>query len=204
MTECVLLAAGRGERFAAGAAGEPDAVLKPLASFQGEPLILHGLRNALAACDRCVVVTGFGAERIAPAVAGIDRVTVVHNEYFDRGMVWSIACGLAVVEQPLVFIAPADMPALHPEIYRTLEGVARAEHSSPPAAFMPVFQGRQGHPVLLQTAVREELQRALASAFPPDSMRAFLQRYPVQEVPVRTDAILWDIDTPEELVRGER
>ena len=219
MTECVLLAAGRGERFAAGAgtgagaragagAGLPGGrQLKPLAPFRGEPLILHGLRNALAACVRCVVVTGYGAQSITPVIAGIERVTVVYNEHFDRGMVWSIACGLEAVEQPLAFIAPADMPALHPNIYQTLQGVALGEQSSHPVAYMPVFQERQGHPVLVHTALRDDLRRALEGTAqkgtdPPGSMRAFLQRYPVQEIPVQTDAILWDIDTPEELARG--
>jgi molybdenum cofactor cytidylyltransferase len=63
---CLILAAGRGERF--------GSATKQLAELDGEPLIAHAVRAAsAAAATRIVVVVGHDGDRVAAAAAAAAR-----------------------------------------------------------------------------------------------------------------------------------
>ncbi len=94
-----------------------------------------------------VVVTGFEAERIEDAVAGIG-VTIVHNPDHSVGMGSSLSRGIAALTEDVagVVIALGDMPDVRPETIRRL---ARAfDPVAGPGIRIPVFDGRRGNPVL--------------------------------------------------------
>lgn len=196
----MIPAAGLGSRL--GGAGS---LPKPLVPFRGTPLVLHAVENALAVCSRCVVVTGHRHREVRDVLRGEPRVTVVYNPRYQEGMVTSIAAGLAEATTPWCFIAPADMPFLSPDVYRAL--CAAVPHpgtpavSGEPTAIFPVYCGRRGHPVLVQTHLHEPLTAWLSTRDTSQevAMRDFLARYPVQEVSVGTESISTDLDTAEQI-----
>jgi len=64
-----------------------------------------------------------------------------------------------------------------------------------PLVFVPIFQGRRGHPVLLT----DEAIRGLAGSARDAIFSRELERFPVIEVPVACEAVLRNVNTPGEL-----
>lgn len=202
MIDCVVPAAGEGYRFADG--------VKQLALLEGRPLIVHVLARALAVCDRCIVVTGAHREAVEAVIdeassvspSGVRRIETVYNPGWREGMISSIAAGAARVRTPWFFVAPADMPGLPVEVFRRLLEWARDRGTPDPSdtasilSVAPGYRGRPGHPVLVSTALREEL---LAEYHRFGSMREFLRRYPRDEYEVNDPGVVFDVDRREDL-----
>jgi len=189
--DCVVPAAGEGSRFTGEGrrfGGEPDAgaTVKVVALFERRPLLLHVIERVLAVCDRCIVVTG------------------AHRE---AGMISSIAAGAARVRTPWFFVAPADMPRLPVEVFRTLLSHADIHGGREPddaaliRSIAPRYREQPGHPVLVSTALREEL---LAEYRRFRSMREFLRQYPREEIPVDDPGTVFDVDLPGDLAQEAR
>ncbi len=91
-------------------------------------------------------------------------------------------------------LVPADHPSLSPSVIRELRQ-ARTTHPER-SIFVPIFQGRRGHPLLLSWQ-----HVAAIRAHPADEgLNTYVRKHIAQtmEVPVETEAILWDLDTPED------
>lgn len=191
------------------------------------PMVVVAARNALAVCRRVIVVTGNRAEEVEDAVsrhmqAEIDEgrlLTVYNDSYASGGMISSIRRGAEAVETEYFFVAPADMPFLHADLFlhvwesRGAEGHKGAKHNEagqgtmrpgPPiigaehpggavAAYFPIVEGRHGHPVLIARWVRAELAEHQLDV----PMREFLSRYRTVRVPITDAAAVTDIDTAE-------
>src|SRR5690606_32257192 len=102
-----------------------------------------------------VCVTGRDAMSIAELASEAD-IRPVYNPLFAKGMGTSIAAGVRTLGPDLdgIFIVPGDMPALRPELYRSL-----AARWSAGKIVVPVFEGQRGHPVLFPAALRGDLER---------------------------------------------
>ncbi len=149
----VVLAAGRSRRFGAD---------KRWAFWQGEPLLIHVLRTAQAACERVMVIV----ERHDPALdALLERVGAEPVVCPDahRGLAFSRRCGLnALKDDPAlrgVMVFLGDTPAIRPVDARRL-GMTMLETGLP---VRPVYRGNPGHPVACPARWLAEL---LASGFP--------------------------------------
>jgi molybdenum cofactor cytidylyltransferase len=99
-------------------------------------------------------------------------------------------------------LVPADHPTLKPGIVRTLL-VARRAHPEC-SIFVPAHAGRRGHPTLIAW----KHVPAIKAFVPHCGLNQFLrkQRDEILEVPVDDQAVLFDLDTPEDydrLVRCE-
>lgn len=214
MIDCVVPAAGEGSRFV-GAAGAADTV-KATALFEGRPLLLHVIERVLAVCGRCIVVTGAHREAVERVVEAARRsprpgsgrnLLTVHNPDWREGMISSIATGAALVRTPWFFVAPADMPRLPVSVFRRLERFAGDRAEAVGGGFgtvrsvAPRYREQPGHPVLVSTALREEL---LAEYRRFRSMREFLQRYPREEIPVDDPGTVFDVDLPGDLAQEAR
>jgi len=219
--DCVVPAAGEGSRFTGEGrrfGGEPDAgaTVKVVALFERRPLLLHVIERVLAVCDRCIVVTGAHREAVERVVEAARRslqpgsrrnLLTVHNPDWREGMISSIAAGAARVRTPWFFVAPADMPRLPVEVFRTLLSHADIHGGREPddaaliRSIAPRYREQPGHPVLVSAALREEL---LAEYRRFRSMREFLQRYPREEIPVDDPGTVFDVDLPGDLAQEAR
>ena len=155
----------------------------------GEGTLLDAcLANALAACERVILVANVRGDELIERYSGHSRITTVINPVAETGLFSSIQCGLRQVERPFVFIAHGDMPFLTADIFDALWD-ARDD-----GALLPTFEGKNGHPVLLPRSMAVQM----AEAPPQDSARQWLMRALHRFLPIPNPNILLDIDTPEQ------
>jgi molybdenum cofactor cytidylyltransferase len=186
----IVLAAGRASRM-----GEN----KLLAELDGEPLVRHAVRAALASPARpVVVVTGNDADRVRAAVAGLP-VEIVHNPDYATGMASSLRAGVAAVKDAAgALVCLGDMPrvtAAH--LARLVDEFVAADDDG--AIVVPTCDRKRGNPVLWGCRRFAEID-ALAGDV---GARAIIDRHPddVRSVAIDDPAILVDVDTPEALAR---
>lgn len=143
----LILAAGRATRFGA-------ATSKLAAVLEGKALVRHVAEAALAArTDEVLVVTGHDAVRVRAALAGLD-LCFVHNEAFASGMASSLRAGLEALNPQAagVVVLLGDMPRIGAALIDRLVETFISDGASADA-IVPVFEGRQGNPVLLGRSV---------------------------------------------------
>lgn len=194
----IVLAAGCSARMGA----QRNKLLEPLGE---RPLVAGPVDALLAAGVRpVVVVTGFEAERVRAALAG-RACRFAHHAGWADGMGESIACGMRALREDAcapeaVLVSVGDLPGLRADHVEAIvaaacsgQGVLERER-----IVVPSFAGRSGHPVLFG-AVHFE---ALAGLRGDRGARAILAANPqdVRMVEAPDDAIVRDVDTPEDLV----
>jgi len=184
----VVLAAGASSRM-----GRPKAVL----DFDGTSCVAR----VLAACreggaaDIVVVTAPSGAEVRALCGGTIEAV----NEHPERGMLSSLQAGLRALPAATAFlIFPVDFPLVPAREVRRLIDAFRGR-SAGQRIFMPSFDHRRGHPVLVEAALAAEFL-----ALPLESSaRAVMAAHEREIVHVRADddRVLMDMDTPDDYER---
>lgn len=170
---------------------------KLLLEIDGIPLIEHVVRTSLDQhFSRLLVVTGHDAENVAQTLATYP-VEIVRNPGFEAGMGSSLiegvlAGGTASEPCDAYLIWPADMPYIAGETVRMI-----CESYDRDSIIVPTFRGKRGHPVLFSAKFRE----ALLAIPNHEGARSVLDDFPhaVVELSVEDDAILRDIDAPEDL-----
>jgi len=186
MIWAIVLAAGESRRM-----GAP----KLLLPLDDQTVIEAVLASVKAfAPDGILVVVGAEAAAIMEKAKTYGALTVVNLDY-HLGMLSSVQCGFRQLpleaEAALIFLA--DQPRIKPQVAETL---VKAFRSSGQGIVVPVHGGRRGHPLLLSTRYRTEVE----SLDPGIGLRQLLDRHPeeILEVPVDDPAILRDLDTPED------
>jgi CTP:molybdopterin cytidylyltransferase MocA len=131
---------------------------KPLLPFGASTVIESCIENLRAAgIAEIVVVVGHRADELRARLSQL-RVRFAVNDEPESEMGASIARGVEQVssEATAVLIALADHPAVAPDAIRFLiETRARTGAR----AVVPTWQGRGGHPVLVDLSLRDELMR---------------------------------------------
>jgi molybdenum cofactor cytidylyltransferase len=98
-------------------------------------------------------------------------------------------------------LAPADMPTLATatidQLIAAYESSLAANPAAAPQIWAPRSRGRRGHPALFAWALRSEV----AELDPDEGISALMSRHDVAYVEANADAILEDIDTPEDYER---
>lgn len=189
----IVLAAGKGSRFAAGA--------HKLAQPLGDTSVLAAtLANAIASHLHVVVVTTAAfAETARSSVAARDVVVlpeVGSPGAHALGMGASIAAGVhASADARGWLVLPGDMPLVKPA---TLQAVARGLDHHP--VVYPQHAGQRGHPV----AFSAELYGDLAALSGDEGARRLVARYPAFAIELDDPGILVDIDTPGDLAAVRR
>lgn len=201
--DAVVLAAGESRRM-----GRPKMLLP-----WGEATVLEAVVRSLLAApvNRVAVVLGHRAAEHRAALCSLaaePRVLVVDNPRYGEGMLTSVQAGVAALMQAgtallsgvdratgpclpsgAVVIALGDQPLITPgTVARVLAG-----HGG--GLTVPTFAGRRGHPV----CVDRRLLGPLLALNPDEGLRGLFAQHPeaVVEVPVPTDEILLDVDTPD-------
>lgn len=187
----VVLAAGRGRRFAAAGGGP----FKQSRRFQGERTVLEHVCALYAECELPVVCALHPeldelAERLT--AAGYRVVPVADA---DSGMGHSLAAAVAATPSETGWlIALADMPGTRPG---TVHAVADALRAGA-ALCAPYHEGRRGHPVGFSAEFGARL-RALTG---DEGARSILETDEdrLQRVEVDDPGVLLDINVPGELL----
>jgi molybdenum cofactor cytidylyltransferase len=183
----ILLAAGRGERFASTS----NKLLHPLTD--GTPIILAALRNIPCTLKDVYVVVPPEYDALAITLQH-EGVQLVINMAAVQGIGSSLACGVAAcVEADAWVIGLADMPWIQP---KTINAVVDAlEYGAP--LVVPRYQGQRGHPVGFNHRFRDELLNLHGD----HGARSILEQYQTQMhyLDVNDPGILMDVDTPADL-----
>ncbi len=184
----ILLAAGESRRM-----GQ----LKALLPWQGDTLLGCQVSSLLqAGISQVVVVLGHKRDRLLPLLEGQDRVFSVFNPDYQAGKTTSIKTGLrapqAADAQTLVLLN-VDQPRTS----ETISTLLSKHESSDCLITIPVFQGKGGHPIILDYSLLPEL---LEIAEASQGIRAVVRKHEerMQRVEMDTPEILWDLNTPEQ------
>jgi len=185
MIAAILLAAGRSRRMGA---------FKPLLPFGGCSVAEACVSNLLAGgADEIFVVVGHRADEVRERLAHLPLRFAV-NDDAESEMGVSIVRGIEQIslETEAVFIALVDQPAIPPEVISFLLTERKRTRAR---LVVPEYEGRGGHPVLIDLGFREELlnldpQRGLRGLF--DAHRAEVLRAPVTSPYVARDMDQWD------------
>ncbi len=185
----IVLAAGAGRRFGGG---------KQLAPLHGRPLLEHALAAAGAApSDATLVVLGADAEEIERGVA-LGGASVVRCADWEHGQGASLRAGLAALEPDVAaaLVTLGDVPFVPAEASRRLLAARRPGL----AALRATYDGRPGHPVLIE----RQLFAPLIAAPPDANPAALLREAGIEAVECSDLGDPADVDTPEQLAALER
>jgi molybdenum cofactor cytidylyltransferase len=184
----LLLAAGKGERMGG---------VKQLLTIGEQHMIEAALYNLQGSrCDEIIVVLGFAVDQIRPLVEGKERVKVIINPQFAEGMSTSIHQGLQALDPRAtgILIALADQPFIPPEVINALiEGFTTGTKG----IVLPVYEGRRGHPVILD---RKKYEAELFALQGDVGGKEIVSKHPedVLEVAVASKGVVIDIDALED------
>ena len=189
MISAILLAAGESRRM-----GE----FKQLLMFAGRTFVECCVDHLLASrVDELVVVTGHRQSDVRRAL-GSRPVRVAHNADYRDGMSSSVKCGIAAVSPAAtaVLVALVDQPQIEPFIINRVI----AEYEQRRALIViPTYNGHNGHPVLIDFQLRDEL----LTFDPSQGLRQVIHAHAAEVVHVEmaTEAVLTDFDYPEDYRR---
>lgn len=169
---------------------------KPLLRFGGGTVVEACVANLRGAgVDDVVVVVGHRGEELKEALERERGVRFTSNEEAESEMGVSIARGVEALGggAGAVLIALVDQPAVPPRVIRRL---LEARLSTGARLVVPEWEGRGGHPVLVDLVFREELLRLDARG----GLRALFDahRGEVLRVPVDSPFVARDMDTWED------
>ena len=179
----IILAAGESKRM-----GFP----KMLLEFHGKTMIENVIEHVAGSdTDGILVVLGAGMEILSSLVGKYD-VKCCYNENYREGMLSSVQCGFrnlpADFEAVMVF--QGDQPFIRPTVINT---VINEYRSSGRGIVIPVFNGKRGHPLLLDRKYRDQIDLL----DPAEGLRSitYLNSGDVHEVETNEPGILRDFDT---------
>lgn len=149
--------------------------------------------------ERVLVVLSEGNAQLVPTIEAAGATALV-LEHATPHMRETLEAGLAWWQHhhapPRAWMmCPGDYPAIGSAVVQQLLAAFRLGPSD--AVFVPSYQGRSGHPVLLGWQHVEGLMQFHR----PAGLNVYIRQQTVVEVPVNWPGILYDLDTPEDLAR---
>ena len=147
--------------------------------------------------DGILVVLGAGREKLLELVGKYD-VKSCHNENYRQGMLSSVQCGFSYLPSDIdaVLVFQGDQPFIAPSV---IDNVISAYRSSGKGIVMPVYNGKRGHPLLLDRKYRDEINMLDAG----EGLRSISYLYSDDVLEVETDnpGILRDFDTYDDYLK---
>ncbi len=189
----VLLAAGRSTRM-----GGPN---KMLADANGQPLVAHAVKAALASqAVEVVVVLGNMADQVKAAITAAvpaAHLRFVVNPDFAQGLSTSVRTGIAALGKDIdaAIVQLGDMPGVTSSLLdRLMAAFSPVEGRS---ICVPTVAGKRGNPVLWARRFFSEISRIEGDT----GARHLIGEHAdlVCEVDMAGEAAITDIDTPEAL-----
>lgn len=160
----------------------------------GRTMIEHTVDQALASAARPVlVVTGHDGAEIRAALAGKPVGFVAAPDY-EAGLAHSLRAGIKALpaETEAVLICLGDMPLVPPGVLDQLCAAYAPKEGRD--IVLPKFNGQRGNPVLWGRRFFDDLLALTGDS----GARQILHRHmdSIVELPVHSDAVLRDFDTP--------
>jgi molybdenum cofactor cytidylyltransferase len=172
---------------------------KPLIPWGDTTILGQTLRNLKESLLHDIfVVTGHQAQQVERA-ATQEGIAAHYNPQYARGeMLSSLKAAVKMLPDNVaaVLVMLADQPLVAPEI---IDQLLQAYWQGFGELIAPSYQGRRGNPVLIGRPYFEELL-----SLPPEAApRELLRRHPgeLHLVSVESDAVLLDLDRPEDVER---
>jgi molybdenum cofactor cytidylyltransferase len=188
MVSAVVLAAGQSKRMG---------TKKELLRICGRPMMQMVVETLLeSAVDEVIVVLGHRADEVGSTLSEYSdpRLELIGNPEYREGMGTSLAHGVRACSwgTNAIVVALGDVPFVTPEL---VDALIKA-HAAGAGIVVPVFAGRRGHPVILDSSYREALEELKGDA----GARALLdeEKDAVALVELRDDGFLVDIDERED------
>ena len=186
MVAGLVLAAGAGTRFGGR---------KQLAELDGRPLLDHALAAmASAPVEPVTVVLGADADAIRAAVDMHGAEPIVCHEW-DEGQSASLRMGIDALERAgaeAVVVTLGDQPRI---AARAIAAVVAARAPGEADAVRATYDGRPGHPVLLERSLFDAVHDLRGDT----GARAVLGSARVVDVPCDGLGDPADVDTPDDL-----
>jgi molybdenum cofactor cytidylyltransferase len=198
MIFALIPAAGKSVRM-----GRPKLML-PLGGRTVLECLLHTLQRA--EIEHILVVTGPHVPELG-TIAEVAGAHVLPLSEETPDMRATVERGLAWLEQRFHprpddhwLLVPADHPTLDETVIRQL--VQARQHQIASSIAVPAFQGKRGHPALIDWRHAENI-RALPGGV---GLNVYLRQHMAEtlEVAVTSPDVLWDLDTPEDYERIAR
>ena len=195
-TAAILLAAGESRRMGS---------LKALLPWQGSTLLAYQIASLRqAGVEPVVVVLGHQAGRLKPEVEGKEGVIWRVNPDYRQGKTTSIKAGLNVLDPgrpSAILILNVDQP----RSAETIGSLLLQHRQGGRSITIPRYRGKGGHPLVLDSALLEELKSIDEESL---GVRAVVRRHQDATLLVEMDTpeVLWDLNTPEQYqaaIRGE-
>ena len=185
----IILAAGLSSRMKE---------FKPLLPVDGRPALEGLVETARSAgVTDILVVTGHERERLLPELRRM-FTEEAYNPDYETGMFSSIKTGLAAAMQRFpdaagYMIIPVDCPLISVATMRAL--MSAAEEKDDTMFFVPTYEGKKGHPLLVKPSVVREIVEYDG----PGGLKAITDKYYnlLRRVAVSEEGCIMDMDTPE-------
>ncbi len=191
MIWAIVLAAGESRRMGT------QKLLLPFGDTTVVGAVVRTARTSRA--DRTLVVLGADREAIRRELEHVGKIDFIVNENYPLGMLSSIRAGFKALpgNASAAVVVLGDQPFL---LSRVIDEVVAAYEAGRKGIVIPTFQGRRGHPVLVDLKYRDEV----LAIDPADGLRRLMLAHPddILEVDVGDGNILRDLDTPEDYQEG--
>jgi len=186
----IILAAGESKRM-----GRP----KMLLSFNESTMIETVLKNiSESKVEKILVVLGAEKDAIAEKIGKLD-LEFCYNENYIEGMLSSVKCGFKNLPNDFkaAMVFQGDQPFIAAD---AINKVIEAYLSSKYGIIIPVYDGKRGHPILIDRKYNSEIVKLS----PEIGLRelTFRFHYDVLEVQTEEPGILRDFDTYKEYLEG--
>jgi molybdenum cofactor cytidylyltransferase len=180
----VILAGGKSERMGRS---------KALLPLEGQTFADRLIQTFSEVCDSVILVLGHEAESVRAQLRSNPLFAV--NVDYERGQLSSLQCGLRALPDAIdgYFFTPVDIPAFQPS---TVKAIAAAFQGEATPFVVPRFNGKHGHPVLVQAAVKHEFLALPLTAQARDVVHEYRDRTTYVDVDDRF--IVKDVDDPSE------
>lgn len=185
MISAVILAAGMSTRM-----GSPKQLLK----LGDRTLIRIVTENVLASSvDEVLVVTGYLEHQVSDAIKDLPVKTLINPRY-EQGQGTSLAVGVKAlnVHTSAFLVFMVDQPFITASLINTVVGEFKKRSC---LVLRPVYNDQPGHPVIFSYDLSDRLKQLEGD----EGARQVLKKLgnKVDYFPVRDQAAIFDIDTPE-------
>jgi molybdenum cofactor cytidylyltransferase len=178
----IILAAGTSSRLGFN---------KLTVSIDGESVIRRSVKPFLMAeLHKVLVVTGHDHRKITKELEGLD-VSLIHNPHYKEGMSTSVKAAMPFLEgTDALFFHLGDKPFVSS---RSIKLVLHAYREFKTKIVMPRFDGKTGHPVMINTSL---LRDEIGMLHGDSGLREVIEKYKEDVVFIEGDSgNLYDIDT---------
>jgi molybdenum cofactor cytidylyltransferase len=189
MISALLLAAGESRRM-----GD----FKQLLRLDDKSFVEHCVDNLLASrVGEIIVVTGHRESEVQRAIGGRPVIFAYNTEY-KSGMTSSIKRGMHAVSESsnACVLALIDQPRITPNVVNCIIETYEKAH---PLIVIPTYRGKNGHPILLDLTLKNEI----LNMDPSQGLREVVHAHPGEtaRVEVSDQRVLEDCDLPEDYER---